>query len=83
MRLKLNEFFEMIENEQENYIVRLGYKYCWEEDFTVSNELLEWEYDTRDYVWLNDWYEGQDFVYVIGFIKVSDVDVPEYRKDEK
>ena len=81
MRLRLYEFFDMIKNEQENYIVKLAYRYCWEEDFTISNELLEWDSSDEDYIWLHDWNEGQDFVYVVGFIKVSDVDVPEYKRE--
>lgn len=81
MKLSLDEFFDIIKEEQEDYVVKLAYKYHWEEDYTISNELLEW--DSEDYVWVNDWNEGQDFVYVIGFIKVSDVNVPEYEAEWK
>ena len=79
MLLKLNEFFEMIKNEHTDYIVKLSYRYHWEEDYTISNEILEYDYSMDSYVWLNDWNEGQHFVYVIGFIKVSDVIVPEWK----
>lgn len=78
MRLKLNDFFEIVVNEPSDYVVRLAYRYCWEEDYTISNEILELE-DTYEYTWLNDWDEGYDFVYVVGFIKVSDVIVPEWK----
>lgn len=79
MRLKLDKFFEIIKNEPADYIVKLAYRYHWEEDYTVSNELLEYDYSMDSYEWLNDWNEGQHFVYVIGFIKVSDVIVPEWK----
>ena len=78
MLLTLNRFFEKIENEPDDYVVKLAYKYNWEKDYTISNEIIEWEYSSSDYVWLNDWNEGYDFIYVVGFIKVSDVIVPEY-----
>lgn len=79
MRLKLNDFFEIIKQVPDDYIVKLAYRYHWEEDYTISNELLEYDYSTDSYVWVNDWNEGQHFVYVIGFIKVSDVIVPEWK----
>ena len=77
MKLTLEEFFNIIDNEPDNYVVRLAYKYCWEEDYIISNEILEFEGDTYKYVWLNDWDEGFDFVYVLGYIKISDVIVPD------
>lgn len=79
MRLSLDKFFDIIGNEPDDYVVRLAYRYHWEEDYTISNEILEFEGDTYSYVWLNDWNEEFDFVYVIGFIKVSDVIVPKWK----
>lgn len=75
--MDLDKFFEIIENEQTDYIVRLAYKFEFEKDYDISNEILEW--DSDGYVWVNDWYEGQTDVYVIGFIKVSDVVVPDWK----
>lgn len=81
--MSLDEFFNLIEGECENYIVKLAYKYDWEKQYTISNELLEWDYPSLDYVWLNDWDEGQSEIYVLGFIKISDVIVPDYEKKLK
>ena len=78
MKLSLDEFFDLIKNDWDDYIVRLAYKHDWEKEYTISNQLLEWDYSDEDYIWLNDWNEGESDVYVIGFIKVSDVNVPEY-----
>lgn len=33
------------------------------------------------YVWLNDWYEGQQNINVIGFVAVSDINVPVYEEE--
>ena len=78
MGLTKHEFFNLIKDEHEKYIVRLAYKYDWEKEYDISNEILEWDDSFNNYVWLNDWNEGQSDVYVLGFIKVSDVIVPDY-----
>lgn len=77
--IKIECFLEIIKNVPADYIVKLAYRYLWEEDYTISNELLLYEYSTDSYEWVNDWNEGQHFVYVVGFIKVSDVIVPEWK----
>lgn len=79
MKLSLDDFFDLIKNEQTDYIVRLAYKHDFEKEYTISNEVLECCPSDDEYVWLNDWNEGETDVYVIGFIKVSDVDVQEYK----
>lgn len=56
-----------------DYIVRLKYKYDWENQYEYSNEVLE-SYDGR-YVWLNDWNEGQKDVEVLGFVAIEDIPV--------
>jgi len=62
-------------------LVRLKMKYAWEKEYTYSNEILDFEID--HYVWLNDWDEGQDEVYIVGFIPIADVEVREYGKTYK
>ena len=79
-KMSLDEFFNLIKDECTDYIVKLAYKYDWEKGYTISNELLEWDYSMNDYIWEHDWDEGQDDVFVLGFIKVSDVIVPDYEK---
>lgn len=76
--MKLNQFFEMLDAYdflRTDYVVRLRYKYDWEKNYTTSNEYLQ--YDSRDeWVWLNDWNEGQTDVEVLGYIALDEVEVP-------
>ena len=77
--MTLEEFFEMLKKEHiiSDMIVRLAYKYDHEKEYTYSNEILtvEWpNYDT--YIWEHDWDEGQQNVWVLGYILVEDVEVP-------
>lgn len=72
MKISLDEFFKIIENKQEDYIVKLAYKHNWEKDYHISNEVLEYDYSDNDYIWLNDWNEGETDIYVLGYIKISD-----------
>lgn len=58
----------------QEYIILLQWKDS-DNNVITSNELLETEED-GEYVWLYDWYEGQEDVLVLGYIAVSDVKVP-------
>lgn len=79
--LSLEQFFKRLDNEpRQDYIVRLAYKYDWEDKYIIDNELLEYDGCHDDYVWLNDWDEGQQDVKVLGYISIYDVDVPEFTK---
>lgn len=82
--MSLNDFFKYLIDEKiiESYIVKLRYKYSWEDDWNYSNEILEWEPDLTTYVWNTDWNEGYDNVEVLGYIAVADVDVPDNLKEE-
>lgn len=54
------------------YIVRISQRYKWESNFEFFNEyvnftpegLIEWEYD---------WWEGQEEVHLIGYVRIEDV----------
>lgn len=85
--LTLDEFFNKLDNyeiQPSTMIVRLRYKYSFETEFIEENELLMYECDRNGvpiFVWENDWDEGQTSdgeVYVMGWIDVDDVEVPEW-----
>ena len=79
--LCLDEFFDIIKTMPcTDYIVKLRYRYGHEKEWTVSNEILEYYADSKgeNYIWLNDWFEGQQWVEIMGFMPIEDVDVPEY-----
>ena len=75
----LEKFFDYIDSlkvHPGDLIVNLMYKYDYEKQFTQSNEILEYDGNTNDWIWLNDWDEGYTSggeVYVFAFIPVSDI----------
>ena len=54
-----------------HYIFRIHLKYKHEKDIRDINVLLLSE--EGELSWLNDWYEGEEYVHVVGYIKVDDV----------
>lgn len=71
--MKLDDFFKFLAKfPVDDYVVRLKLKYDDEKDYRYTNEILE--FDGDDYVWSNDWDEGQQDVEVIGYMPVSDID---------
>lgn len=73
--MTLKEFSERLESDSiEDKIVSLRYKYSFEKDWTYSNEILEVDMNVEgNYVWLNDWNEGQEEIEILGYVNVSDV----------
>lgn len=73
--MTIDEMFNELENKmRDTYIVTLKYKYDFEENYTIENHILEYESITDSYVWLDDWYEGQTDVEVLGYMLLGDVD---------
>lgn len=74
-KMTLEQLYEELDMlPREDYIVCLKYKYDYEKEYTIQNELLLID-ENADYVWLNDWNEGQTDVEVLGYIAVSNVEV--------
>ena len=59
----------------DDYIVRVRYKYSFEEKWTYSNEYLEYD-GPAGWCWIYDWYEGQQDVEFLGFMAIEDIDIP-------
>ena len=55
------------------YIVRLRYRYSWENSYTISNEIYYFDGCAGCWCWFNDWYEGQDIVEVVGYVADEDI----------
>lgn len=74
--MTIDEMFNELDNYKiiDAFIVTLKYKYDFEENYTIENHILEYDSLDDSYVWLNDWYEGQTDVEVLGYIPLSDVD---------
>lgn len=61
----------------EDQLVYMRYKYSWETDWTYSKEILIVDTNESEYyVWLNDWFEGQENIEILGCIPISEIDVP-------
>lgn len=74
--MKSKEFYEYIETlEYGDYLVKIKYKYTFEQTYCLSNEILS--IGPEECCWLNDWYEGQHDVYFLGMIKIDNIDIPE------
>lgn len=58
---------------RDSIIVKLAYKYKREKEYTISNEILVWDYYRNKWVWLNDWDEGQEDVKVCEWVFLDDV----------
>lgn len=89
--MTLNELFKLIDEREykpEVYIVRLEYKYVYEDKLIISNEILQfdpgyvgieqnlkypWYHDL--WLWYSDWYMCVDpeSVKVIDFVAIDDV----------
>lgn len=79
--IPLDDFLKTIERHfvRESYIVHLKYRYEHELNFTHSVEVLENE--NGEFIWLNDWNEGQAEVYVVNAVPLADVF--EYTVDDR
>ena len=86
--ISLAGFYQHIqEGEACDYIVRIRLKYDHEKVAREINQILIFEPsnlpDGIDFTWLNDWYEGEEDVEVVGYIKVPEIEVPERIGKEK
>lgn len=76
--MTLDELFEILNKPtiiHQDYIVKLKYRYSFEERYTIENQILEYDGSENEYIWLDDWNEGQDDVEVLGYIAVQDVQI--------
>lgn len=76
--MTLDELFEILNKSttiHQDYIVKLKYRYSFEEQYTIENQILEYDGSENEYIWLDDWNEGQDDVEVLGYIAVQDVQI--------
>ena len=73
--MTIDEMFNELENKARDiFIVTLKYKYDFEENYTIENQILDYNSIDDSYVWLNDWYEGQTDIEVLGYMILGDVD---------
>ena len=56
-----------------DYIVRIRYRYLFEDKWTYDNSILTYDIETDTFTWLDDWNEGQEDVEVLGYCPVSEL----------
>ena len=81
--MNIESFVNLIDHQCAfgTYIVTLKYKYDWEEKYTIENQVVD---ITPEYVtWLEDWYEGQKDVEILGFIPLEKIETITIKKDIK
>lgn len=76
--LTLEEFNEFIEKMPfQDYLVTIASKHLENEEWAIDNEILlaetEGYADGPQYVWLNDWNEGQPFVRIVGIDSIQSI----------
>lgn len=79
--MSCDEFHEFLaKSDIGDKICFIRLKYFWEAKPRYINELLVYDPDScrpySEYCWVNDWYEGEDEVDVLGCIDVCDVVIP-------
>lgn len=60
----------------EDQLVYMRYKYSRETNWTYSKEILIVDDVPDDYAWLDDWFEGQEDIEILGCIPINEIDVP-------
>lgn len=73
--MPIEKFFRMLDSQVivSDYIVRVKYKYSYENEYTYSNEYIEYDHRCNAYIFLNDWNEGQHDCYVVAWVRLEDV----------
>ena len=65
------------------YLVHLRERYAHEKKWTEYNILFCFDNISAKYKWDWDFWEGQEFVEVLGFIDLDDIKVPDYDQGTK
>lgn len=85
--ISLDDFYQQInEGEACDYIVRIRLKYNHEKEAREINQILLFEPGNlpsgNDFVWLNDWDEGEEYIEIVGYLKVPEIEIPERNRKE-
>ena len=74
------EFWKYIhkpDKVRQDYIVAIRMRHSDHGEWEYTNELLTLNEDDPFYfIWDNDWWEGEKFVEILGYISIDDIPVP-------
>lgn len=60
-----------------DYIVKIESRFTGEDKLYIENEVLEYDYNTDDFIWSYDWNEGQEYINIVGCIAIEDIIIPD------
>lgn len=78
LKMKLEDFEERVQRSPfVTYVVEIMLKYNHEDEYRTTTEVYDKENsdDIESWVWLNDWYEGEDEIWIIGASPLNKIDV--------
>ena len=76
--MNMDKFIELLKHLPiSDKIVRIRYKWSAGDDWMYDNEFLCYNGNMDCYEWENDWDEGQEYVEVVGFLALDQVQIPE------
>ena len=56
------------------FIIKIAYRYIGEKGYIEENQIV-W-FDSEDHMlWLDDWWEGQQDIMVLGYVPVEDIEL--------
>lgn len=75
--MTIDEFYYRTKYVDDDIIVIIMYKYTHEKEFTLSREIYYFDYNSENHhCWLNDWYEGQEDIIILRWIRKEDIVFP-------
>lgn len=75
---RINKVSDNIEKVISRVFVLLRYKYDCDKEWDYAFEYFYLYWPKQDWMWENDWYEGQENVEYLGFVDVEDLEL-QYR----
>lgn len=71
-------FYQLLKTmPRTDYIVKIETRFKGEDKIHIDNEILEYDYQIDNYIWSNDWNEGQEYINIAGCIALEDIVVPD------
>lgn len=61
------DLFDLFDNDVDGYLL-LKYKYKHETDFEEDIVKVEYDFETESWIFENDYWEGQEEVYIMGYM---------------
>ena len=57
----------------DHMLATISLRYDCESEPRLTTEILEYEFDPDQYIWLSDWWEGEENVELIGYSPLSKI----------